>query len=138
MMLIRFLAVGVVNTAVGLGLTFGVMHGWGWSYWPATLTGLAIGALVSFFLNRWYTFRVAIPTGGALVRFMLVISGSYVLAYAVSYQLTKWLLVPLGFKDTQMKDAAVLLGMAGYSILNYFGQKHLVFRVSKAPSSIRS
>lgn len=133
MMMLRFLLVGVVNTAVGLGVTFGAKYGLGWSYWPSTLTGLVVGAFISFFLNRKYTFRAKTPTGGALARFLVVISSCYVLAYTLSYQVSRRLLVPLGFNDAITEDAAVILGMAGYTIMNYFSQKYIVFRLSKSP-----
>ena len=61
--LFRFLLVGVVNTAVGYGIMFGLynlagLHTWGdLGYWISSAANYVVGSVVSFFLNKHFTFR---------------------------------------------------------------------------------
>ena len=61
--LFRFLLVGVVNTAVGYGIMFGLynlagLHTWGdLGYWISSAANYLVGSVVSFFLNKRFTFR---------------------------------------------------------------------------------
>ena len=54
---VRFLMVGVANTIVGLSVMYLLLHLAGLSYWTSTFLGNSVGAVVSFFLNRSFTFR---------------------------------------------------------------------------------
>ena len=61
--LFRFLLVGVVNTLVGYGVMFGLynlagLHLWGDpGYWISSAANYLVGSVVSFFLNKHFTFR---------------------------------------------------------------------------------
>lgn len=61
--LFRFLLVGVVNTLVGYGVMFGLynlagLHLWGDpGYWISSTANYLVGSVVSFFLNKHFTFR---------------------------------------------------------------------------------
>ena len=60
---IRFLIVGVINTLVGTAVMFGLynlagLHRWGqMGYWLSTIGNYTVGSVVSFFLNKHFTFR---------------------------------------------------------------------------------
>ena len=61
--LFRFILVGLVNTAVGYGVMFGLynlagLHTWGdTGYWISSAANYIVGSVVSFFLNKHFTFR---------------------------------------------------------------------------------
>lgn len=128
---LRFMLVGCINTATGLTVTFGAMHGLGCSYWLSALAGLVAGGLTSFTLNRRFTFRGYNVKNGAWLRFAALTASCYLFAYSISYRLSAWLLEPLALQTERTGDLAVLLGMAIYNALNYLGQKHYVFRESR-------
>ena len=52
--MLKFLLVGVLNTLVGAVLMF-LLEGLG--YWPSTAIAYTLASVMSFFLNRSFTFR---------------------------------------------------------------------------------
>ena len=62
---VRFLMVGVLNTAVGFGVMFALynlagLHTWGdLGYWLSSAANYIVGSVVSYFLNKHFTFRNA-------------------------------------------------------------------------------
>ncbi|WP_159881441.1 GtrA family protein [Paenibacillus puerhi] len=126
--LFRFLLVGMLNTAVGLSVMLVLLHGAKLDYWMSTLIGTAVGACVSYVLNRSFTFKSRTAHKTGLIKFLLVLGSCYVVAYASS----SWLTGSIGeFIPVLSGDAgrtiAVVLGNGLYTILNYLGQKHFVF-----------
>ena len=59
----RFLIVGCINTLVGYGVMFGLynlagLHRWGdLGFWLSSAANYVIGSIVSYFLNKHFTFR---------------------------------------------------------------------------------
>ncbi|WP_256218528.1 GtrA family protein [Bacillus sp. MUM 116] len=49
--------IGIFNTLVGLSSVYFIFNIIGLSYWPATFLGNGIGMLVSYKLNKKFTFR---------------------------------------------------------------------------------
>jgi putative flippase GtrA len=126
---VRFIIVGLLNTAVGLSTMYIFLHLCGWSYWVSTFTGNAIGACVSYSLNRAFTFKSNAPVGKSMFRFLTVILICYFLSYLIGKQLSYWVfsLIP-GFPSGMATDAAILFGTGIYTITNYIGQKVFVFK----------
>ena len=54
---IKFLAVGVVNTLVGCGTMFLLYNLAHCSYWVSSAANYVVGGIVSFFLNKYFTFQ---------------------------------------------------------------------------------
>ncbi len=57
--LLRFLLIGLVNTAVGCGTMFLLYNLAGCSYWISTTANYIMGGFVSFFLNKHFTLKVS-------------------------------------------------------------------------------
>lgn len=135
---IRFLTVGVVNTLVGLSIMFFLLHFVHLSYWISTFLGNAVGAIVSFTLNRSYTFKINSPMPKSFFKFVLVV----IICYVISYQLGK-ILIDLSIKNISLTpkietDLAVIFSTGLYTIINYFCQKHFVFSIKEnSPTSNR-
>ncbi|WP_088073003.1 GtrA family protein [Gottfriedia luciferensis] len=129
---IRFIAVGVANTIVGLLSIYLLLHLVGLSYWWSTFLGNAIGACISFILNRNFTFKSHGSVTKSIPLFILVILVCYFISYnlgakIIDYSLANQNLLPDKFKT----DLAVLFSSGLYTILNYFGQKLFVFKNKK-------
>ena len=94
--LFRFLLVGVVNTLVGYGVMFGLynlagLHLWGDpGYWISSAANYLVGSVVSFFLNKHFTFRSREKGPGVVLRFAANITVCWLLAYGLAK------LTPLG------------------------------------------
>lgn len=125
----RFLLVGLFNTLVGLSASFAFFNLLHLNYWMSTFAGNTIGAVVSYTLNRTFTFRSNASVGSSWWKFTVVIWGCYGLSYGMS-----WLLaeaagsfmpkIPTGL----LHNAAILAGNGLYTIGNYLGHKYFTFR----------
>ncbi|MDR4889485.1 GtrA family protein [Fredinandcohnia sp. QZ13] len=118
---VRFLLVGVINTLVGLSSIFLLLDVVSLSYWLSTFVGHSIGAGVSYMLNRQFTFASKAMHGKSIPLFVLVILSCYFLSFSMSKMIS-------GFIFTQYtNEIAVFLGTGLYTVMNYLGQKYLVF-----------
>lgn len=125
--LVRFLLVGVVNTGIGLAIMFLLLNVVGASYWFSTFTGNAVGACVSFLLNRAFTFKSTVSFHKGLPRFIIVILLCYFSSYFLSGKMGEWIGQNFIISPEVVKNLSVLLGSVFYTICNYLGQKYLVF-----------
>ncbi|WP_081825606.1 GtrA family protein [Bacillus sp. UNC41MFS5] len=128
--LVRFLLVGIANTFIGLGCMFFLLNIMGLSYWTSTLTGNAIGASVSFLLNRTFTFKSNVSFHKGVPRFFVLILICYFLAYFCSKKLVELTSQYYLLSTSSEESASVLLGSTLYTIANYLGQKYIVFKNS--------
>ena len=53
----KFILVGVLNTLVGTGLQFLLFNLLGWNEWVSSVTGYFLGSVLSYFLNKYFTFK---------------------------------------------------------------------------------
>ncbi|HVY87186.1 MAG TPA: GtrA family protein [Caulobacterales bacterium] len=70
---VRFAAVGAVATAVHYSILIGLKEGLGVAPVVATTLGYSAGALVSYTLNRRFTFDVKPEFATGLVKFLIVV-----------------------------------------------------------------
>ena len=123
----RFLLVGVGNTLLSMVLMF-VLEGLG--YWPSTAIAYAAGAVMSFFLNRKFTFESDETLGRSAVKFAVNVAVCYVLSYALVQPAAGWVLGWTAIPAIWQERLTKLGGMALYTLLNYFGQRFFAFRRS--------
>ena len=76
---IRFVAVGIVNTATGLSIIYAVMFFFKANPVVANVIGYAVGLCVSFALNRVWTFNSRKPIAHVLPKYLFVAGVSYLL-----------------------------------------------------------
>jgi putative flippase GtrA len=120
--------VGLINTMVGLSVMYLLLHGFGLSYWISTFLGNSVGACISFFLNRRFTFKSDISVLTGLFRFITVILISYFISYSLGESLVQSLLNNnVTFISKGKTDLAVLISTFLYTLLNYLSQKLFVF-----------
>jgi putative flippase GtrA len=125
----RFLLVGVVNTLTGLSIIFGLLNVFGFSYWISTFVGNCIGALVSYLLNRTFTFNSQISFTKGVPRFITVILICYFLSFSLSEFVADEVYLLYGTIPFINEDEfAILLGSSFYTISNFFGQRNFVFK----------
>ena len=98
----------------------------GFGYWPATAVSYTLASVMSYFLNRHFTFKY--KSGGILVvlRFALNIAVCYGLAYGLAKPLIRWLLSSASV--TVRDNVAMLAGMCLFVGFNYLGQRFFAFR----------
>ncbi len=116
---IRFLLVGVANTAAGLLVIYGGKYFLRLPDVAANLLGYAVGIGLSFSLNKRWSFEHRGPVLPALARFLVVIGA----AYAAN------LVVVLGSIHALRVDsyAAHALGVVPYMLVGYLGSRYFAF-----------
>ncbi len=124
--LVRFGLVGVLNTAVGSGIMFVMYNVFHFSYWLSSFANYFFGSILSFFLNKYFTFRSRTRSVREAVRFVINIAVCYLLAYGVSKPLMLYLLS--GRSQSFRENMAMLTGMVLFMALNYLGQRFFTFR----------
>jgi glycosyltransferase involved in cell wall biosynthesis/putative flippase GtrA len=123
MMFAKFLLVGVVNTLVGLAAIYAAMYFLGFDTVAANALGYGVGILVSFLLNKQWTFAnsdQAIPT---LLRFLLVIG----LAYAVNLAVV----VAADYHFGLDKYLAQAMGLVPYTLTAFLGSRYYAFKARR-------
>ena len=127
----KFLLVGVLNTLVGNGLMFLLYNLGHWGYWPSTAISYSLASVMSYFLNRYFTFKYQGGGWKVVFRFSLNIAVCYFLAYGVAQKLMSAILSGVG--DSLRDNIAMLTGMCLFVGLNYLGQRFFAFREPSEP-----
>lgn len=127
-MISRFVVVGIINTLVGCGLMFALYNLAGWGYWPSSLANYILTSILSYILNKKYTFRHNGDVGGSALRFAINIGVCYLLAYGMAKPLMLQLLSDAG--QAVQENTAMLVGMVLFTGFNYLGQRLFAFRKS--------
>lgn len=122
----RFILVGVVNTLVGTAVMFGCYNLLNLSYWFSSAMNYVVGSIVSYFLNKYYTFEVKERSWRFLLRFVLNITVCYLIAYGVAKPLVRAILSGCSVK--LQENGAMLVGMGLFVMLNYIGQRFFAFK----------
>ena len=122
---ILFLIVGGINTLVSAVLMF-LLEKTG--YWVSTVVAYAVGAVISFFLNKKFTFKSEGKTTKSAVKFIINVAVCYIIAYSVAQPLATLILSATSLSPLWIERVAKLFGMGLYTLINYFGQKFFAFK----------
>ncbi len=123
---VRFLIVGVVNTLVGCGAMFLLYNLAHWSYWLSSAANYVLGGIVSFFLNKYFTFQKREWSWTQAVRFAVNVAVCWLIGYGLAKPLVRAALS--GWPQNVQENGAMLVGMCLYTGLNYLGQRFFAFR----------
>ena len=124
--LFKFLIVGVINTLVGTVIMFGMYNIIGAGYWVSSITNYVLTSILSFVLNKYFTFQNKTKSFSQIVRFILNILVCYGLAYGIAKPLVRLLLS--GQNKSIRDNVAMLFGMCFFTGLNYLGQRFFAFK----------
>lgn len=123
---LRFIIVGVINTLFGTAIMFVFYNVFGLSYWLSSASNYFFGSILSYFLNKYFTFQYKKRDWKVVGRFVLNISACYLIAYGVAKPLVRALLS--GASATIQENVAMLCGMCLFVALNYLGQRFFAFK----------
>lgn len=118
--IVRYLAVGVLNTCVGLGTIYLCMYLFHLGNVTANVIGYAVGIAFSFTLNKRWTFASKGEYAPQLVRFLLVCA----VAYAANL-VTVMVCIDAFAANHYLAQA---LGILPYTAIGYLGSRFFVFR----------
>ena len=125
----KFILVGVINTLFGTGIMFVFYNVFHFSYWISSVSNYFFGSILSYILNRIFTFRNSETTTKTLPRFVVNISLCYLLAYGIAKPLVVHIFS--SFTEQVQENIAMLVGMCLFVGLNYIGQRFFVFKKSQ-------
>lgn len=83
----KFVLVGIVNTLVGTAVMFAAYNVLHLSYWISSASNYVVGSIVSYFLNKYFTFQNKEKSWEQLVKFALNITVCYLVAYGLPSRL---------------------------------------------------
>ena len=127
--LIKFVLVGIVNTLVGMAIMFGLYNLAGCSYWVSSAANYILTSILSYILNKTFTFGNKDNVGSTAVRFALNIAVCYLLAYGIAKPAVNWM---LSSASVSLRDnCSMFAGMVLFTGFNYIGQRFFAFRESK-------
>jgi putative flippase GtrA len=110
---------------MGSAIMFLLYNVGGIGYWFSSAANYVVGSILSFFLNKYFTFGVRQWSVFMVIAFILTIAISYLIAYGVSKFAINYLL-----RDNHQKireNIALFAGMCLFTGLNYLGQRFIVF-----------
>ncbi len=118
-LLARFVVSGLINTAVGTGIIMLCLH-FGMTDYPANACGYGVGFVVSYFLQRKFTFAVKQrASSNEVYRFALAVS--------VSYGVNLVILTVGRHAGYAGQPLLHLTGMIGYSVTFFLISRFVVF-----------
>lgn len=124
--IIRFCVVGVINTLIGAGIMFLLYNCAGCSYWVSTIANYILGGIVSYFLNKVYTFKDKKRSWLQFICFILNVAICYVVSFCIAKIVT---LLILGSYSIILQDnIAMCIGVCLYIFSNYFVQRFFIFK----------
>lgn len=122
----KFVLVGIVNTLVGTTVMFVAYNLLHFSYWVSSASNYVVGSIVSYFLNKYFTFQNNEKSVRQLLKFIVNITVCYLLAYGMAKPVVSWILQN---QSRSIQDnCSMLVGMGAFVIFNYIGQRLIVFK----------
>lgn len=119
----RFVLVGIANTVLGYAIIFGLMYLAEFSPEISNLSGYFFGLLISYVLNRNFTFESIQRRDVEFLRFIIVFAVAYLANLMVLIFLVRVVFFSPGW-------AQVVSGGV-YIVISYFLNKYYVFRSRK-------
>ena len=135
---LKFILVGILNTAIGEGivLLFTQPIGWknyDWGPGAAAFVGTVVGSIVSYFLNKYFTFKSKEKGWKPAVRFTLNIAVCLLIRMGVATGVSalskamSWTLFGMDV-NTFAGYLSWAVGACVFVACNYIGQRFFAFR----------
>ena len=122
----KFVLVGIAKTLVGTTVMFVAYNALHLSYWISSASNSVIGSIVSYFLNKYFTFQNKEKSVKQVVIFIFNITICYLLAYGFAKPIISWV---LSNQSKPVQDnLSMLAGMGAFVVFNYLGQRIFVFK----------
>ena len=128
--LFKFGLVGILNTVVGTMVMFFAFNVLNMGYWFSSAMNYIVGSILSYFLNKYFTFGSKKRSKREVIRFLVNIALCYLLAYGLAQPIVKKLIVAMdiSMKERILEQVAMIFGMCFFVVLNFLGQKLFVFK----------
>lgn len=125
--MIPFILVGIVNTFFGTAVMFFCSEILNLGYWVSSGANYFFGSILSFFLNKHFTFRSGEKGVKVVIRFAINVLVCWLLAYGMAKPITLFFLQSTDLTIKLQEQCAMLVGMVLFTMLNYLGQRFFTF-----------
>jgi len=125
----RFLIIGLINTLMGSAIMFILYNAVRLNYWVSSACNYVITSIFSFFLNKYFTFAVKGWSLFMVAAFVINIVCCYGIAYGIAKPVMRYALQSQSVKIQE--NGALFAGMCLFTVLNYLGQRFMVFNSRK-------
>ena len=122
----KFIITGVISTSVGAGIMFALYNLFHCSYWLSSIMNYVVGSIVSFLLNKYWTFKSKAFSVKEVIYFIINIAVCFFIAYGAAKPAA--LLLLSEYSKTIQENIAMFFGMVIFTILNYLSQRFIVFK----------
>ena len=125
-----FLIVGVINTLFGLAITFFCYNFLEFDYWTSSALDYILASILSYFLNKHFTFHHKETHWKSIVKFAANIIICYIIAFSLARPCAQWILEQLGFNLSKIfiENVAMIVGTGLFTVINYLGQRFFAFK----------
>lgn len=130
----KFIMVGLLNTLVGEGLKFLLFNLFKTGVWASSIIGMVVGSVISYFLNKYFTFKNTEKGWKPVVRFAVNIAVCFTLANVIALNLVKYIcsansIAMFGMSvESFAGNASMLAGSCLFVAFNYIGQRFFAFK----------
>lgn len=131
---LKFIIVGIVNTAVGAAVMFALYNIFHCTYWFSSIMNYVVGSIVSFFLNKYFTFKSKSFSFKEVIYFIINIAVCFFIAYGLAKPFAIYILS--GYSKSMQENTAMFIGMVIFTGLNYLSQRFIVFKGVKNAENI--
>lgn len=122
----RFIVVGIINTLFGTAIMFVFYNVFHFSYWFSSASNYFFGSILSYFLNKHFTFRYGKADFKSIAKFTINIIVCYLLAYSVARPLMVHLLSHQSISIQE--NVSMVVGTVLFTMFNYMGQRFFAFK----------
>lgn len=123
---LKFILVGIANTLFGTMVMFVFYNFLHFNYWISSASNYILGSILSYFLNRFFTFESKENSAKTIWKFAINISVCYLVAYGIAKPIAG--VVFSGISIAAKDNISMLIGMCLFVGLNYLGQRFIVFK----------
>lgn len=137
---LKFVIIGVINTVVGNGLQFVILNCTALitmgttGTWIASSTSYVLASILSYFLNKNFTFKNKEKGFKPILKFSLNIAVCYLIAYGIAIPFTSYICTANNFSmfgmsvESFASNASMVIGSCLFVGLNYIGQRFFAFK----------
>lgn len=129
--LMKFILVGILNTLFSAAIMFLLYNLAHFGYWGSSAVSYVLGSILSFFLNKNFTFQNKDSLWKTALRFSVNVAICYLIAYSLAKPLVIWALSSLSLSNQMIENVSMLAGMCLFTALNYIGQRFFAFKEKK-------
>lgn len=143
---LKYNLVGLISTAVGYTVMFCMRNFINWKlligtknsdipYWMTSAANYMVAGIMSYNLNRRYTFEDTRPVHKSVFKFAACFALSYIVAYSIAKPLTLNIMSHAQASDPQLltrnDNIAQFVGLIIFVSLNYILQRFISFNRKK-------